>query len=49
MGKLSKMMLTLLIASLLLVVTTAPALAFDTNIQACWNNCGVGGDGTKLQ
>ncbi|MDF2626659.1 MAG: hypothetical protein K0R39_490 [Symbiobacteriaceae bacterium] len=48
MGKVSKALIVLVLASLLVAVMTGPALALDNSALACWNNCGVGGGGTKL-
>lgn len=46
MGKVSRMLLTMVLSGLLLAAVAGPAAAaprdtYDT--MACWNNCGIGG------
>lgn len=49
MSKVSRALVTLVLTGLLLALMTGPASAAgDTDILACWNNCGIGGGGTKL-
>ncbi|HYF79827.1 MAG TPA: hypothetical protein VD973_22180 [Symbiobacteriaceae bacterium] len=48
MRKVSKALITLMLASLMVAIINAPAFAMDSDIAACWNNCGIGGGGTKL-
>lgn len=48
MTKVAKVLLTLVMACIMLVVGTTSALAFnDTNLMACWSNCGTGGNVTN--
>lgn len=48
MRKVSKALITLVLASLMVAIMNGPAFAMDSSILACWNNCGIGGGGTKL-
>lgn len=49
MRKVSKVLLALVLASLMVALMNGPAFAMDSDITACWNNCGIGGGGTKLE